>query len=63
MKFAEPLGIGHWFVFEIVSQTCRSYDFDRRLRHSLPEDDTFRSLFERLTLSNVTLTLNVKLRK
>ena len=60
--FLVPLGVKRWFVFELFRKRAMSTDFIAGSVVPCVRNDELRVLFERLTLSNVTLALNAKLR-
>ena len=57
-----PLGLKRWFVFELFRKRAIATDFIAGYVYPCVKNDELRGLFERLTLSNVTLTLSAKLR-
>jgi len=56
-----PLGLKRWFVFELFRKRAIATDFIAGSVVPCVKNDELCSLFERLTLSNVTVTLNAKL--
>jgi len=60
--FLVPLGLKRWFVFELFCKRAMATDFIAGSVVPCVKNDELRGLFERLTLSNVTLTLNARLR-
>jgi len=57
-----PLGLKHLFVFKLFCNRAMVVDFIAGSVVPCVRNDELRGLFERLTLSNVTLALNAKLR-
>ena len=54
--FLVPLGVKRWFVFELFRKRAMSTDFIAGSVVPCVRNDELRVLFERLTLSSVTLT-------
>ena len=59
--FLVPLGLKRWFVFELFRKRAIVTDFIAGNVFLCVKNDELRGLCERLTLSNVTLTLNAEL--